>query len=83
MSAPDAAATPQPHNRDGATPAEPTICPPAHSLSAEQLLRWVAQSRQRQGLPPGIEDPGTLARIAEMIVHSTAPQRVETKKDLR
>lgn len=83
MSAPDAAAAPQPRNRDRATPAEPAAHPPAHSLSTEELLQWVTQSRQRQGLPPGIQDPVTLTRIAEMIIRSTTPQRVKTKKGPR
>jgi hypothetical protein len=39
MSAPDATATPQPHNRDG-VPAEPAAaCAAAHSIPAEQLRR--------------------------------------------
>ncbi len=37
------------------------------AVSPEEMRRWVAESRQFQGLPPTIEDPETLDRYAVLI----------------
>lgn len=37
------------------------------------------RSRERQGLPPGIEDPATLARVAEMFRVAEAAVRARSR----
>jgi hypothetical protein len=32
-----------------------------------EVVAWVAETRARQGLPPTITDPTTLARLAAMV----------------
>ena len=32
-----------------------------------KVVAWVAETRARQGLPPTITDPTTLARLAAMV----------------
>lgn len=32
-----------------------------------EVIAWVAETRVRQGLPPTITDPTTLARLAAMV----------------
>jgi hypothetical protein len=32
-----------------------------------EVRAWVAETRRRQGLPPTITDPTTLARLAAMV----------------
>ena len=40
---------------------------PAHGLSDEELTRACVESRASQGLPPTVQDPTTVERIAAML----------------
>ena len=36
-------------------------------MTPAEIAAWVAETRTRQGLPPTISDPTTLARLAAMV----------------
>lgn len=36
-------------------------------MSRQELRDWVAETRARQGLPPTISDPATLAKVAKLV----------------
>lgn len=36
-------------------------------MTPAEVRAWVAETRTRQGLPPTITDPTTLARLAAMV----------------
>jgi len=36
-------------------------------MTAEEMRAWVAESRAKQGLPPTIRDPDTIAKVAAMV----------------
>jgi len=36
-------------------------------MTPEEKAAWAAESRAKQGLPPGIENPAILARIAAIV----------------
>lgn len=36
-------------------------------MSPEEIRRWVAESRRRQGCPPAVQDPAAVRRIARLL----------------
>ncbi len=42
-------------------------------MSREELRAWVAETRARQGLPPRITDPTTVARLAALVADTMVP----------
>jgi hypothetical protein len=44
------------------------------TLPPKQVRDWVARTRAKQGLPPTITDPATLAELAALVVETMAPQ---------
>lgn len=38
----------------------------SHGVGREALRQWVAESRAAQGLPPTIEDPATIEKVARI-----------------
>lgn len=47
------------------------------------MRELVQRSREEQGLPPHVEDPGTLARVAELIALAGSTRRDTAKKTAR
>lgn len=45
-------------------------------MTREQMREWVTRTRAEQGLPPRVEDPAALNRIAELLrLHDDDKQR--------
>lgn len=59
-------------NLDGMTPEERLA---SRGISAERVAVHLAASRARQGLPPTVEDPEALARMAALVVRRPTAAR--------
>lgn len=49
-------------------------------MNADEMRKWVAASRAKQGLPPTVEDPDALRKLAHVLLEadrrkSLAPNR--------
>ncbi len=50
-------------------------------MTPAEVRAWVTETRARQGLPPTINDPTTLARLAAMVADTMIIGRREGRGD--
>lgn len=55
----------------------------AAGMSREELRRRVTETRAAQGLPPTVEDPTTLQRIADLFLAAERSQKEKAKREKR
>jgi hypothetical protein len=46
-------------------------------MTATTVAAWVAASRKAQGLPEHVEDATVLARVADLVADTPAPENAE------